>query len=140
MMLAATQAGIAVFSDATFGAADNSTIMGNTIFGTHDFDGIEVCSNNNTASLNVVNGSDESGIHIDDSCTGSATGNSVTKNIINSACAGILSGPSTGNITTPNAFYNVVTLRLTGTNICTPPPARNQKGPRQPAHRRAARP
>ena len=136
-----TQFGIAVVSDPAFGNADNSSVSKNTVAATHIFDGIDLCSNNNTASMNVVNGSDESGIHIDSSCTGASTGNTVTGNIINSACAGILSGPTTGNTTTPNTFYNVVTLRLTGTNVCTPPPAPNKKsGTRQVAHHRAARP
>ncbi len=136
-----TQFGIAVVSDPAYGDADNSSVSKNTVAATHIFDGIDLCSNNNTASMNIVNGSDESGIHIDSSCTGASTGNTVTGNIINSACAGILSGPSTGNATTSNTFYNVVTLRLTGTNVCTPPPAPNKKsGTRQVAHHRAARP
>ena len=119
-----TQFGIVVVSDPSFGDADSSNVSKNTVSATHIFDGIDLCSSNNSATMNIVSGSDESGIHIDDSCTGSASGNVVTKNTINSACAGILSGPAAGNTTTPNTFYNVTNLRLTGTNLCTPPPLR----------------
>ena len=136
-----TQFGIAVVGDVNFGDADNSTVTGNTVSATHIFDGIDLCSNNNSATMNIVSGSDEAGIHIDSSCTGSSTGNQVTRNTINSACAGILSGPSSGNTTTPNTFYNTVNLQLTGTNVCSPPPAPNRKAPsKQSAHRRPARP
>jgi len=135
------QFGIAVVGDLTFGNADNSSVTSNTVSATHIFDGIDLCSNNNIAKMNIVNGSDESGIHIDDSCTGASTGNQVTLNTINSACAGILSGPVAGNTTTPNTFYNAVNLQLTGTNVCIPPPAPYQKvRTRQSEHRRPARP
>jgi hypothetical protein len=38
----------------------------------------------------AAQGSDESAIHLDDTCKGASTGNTVTSNKINSACAGIL--------------------------------------------------
>src|ERR1700693_6098398 len=86
------------------------------------------CSNDNAATGNTINGSDESAIHLDDTCTGASTGNTVTSNKINSACAGILSGPgATDNTTIPNTFYNVVNLQSTGTNTCTPPPGMPNK-------------
>src|ERR1700693_829058 len=80
------------------------------------------CSNDNAATGNTINGSDESAIHLDDTCTGASTGNTVTSNKINSACAGILSGPGATGTITSNTFYNVVTLQETGSNTCTPPP------------------
>ena len=136
-----TQSGIAVVTNPDFGSADNSLVSKNTVSGTHIFDGIELCSNNNTANLNIVNGSDEAGIHVDDSCTGSSTGNVVTKNTINSACAGILSGPgSTGNTTTQNTYYNVVTQQLGNATQCTPPAKVQKKGGARRATFHAARP
>lgn len=131
-----TQFGIALVSDPNFGDADASTVTKNTVASTHIFDGIDVCSSGNTVTSNIVNGSDESAVHIDDSCTGASSGNIVTKNTLNSACAGILSGPgASGNTTSPNTFFNDVSLRLTGTQ-CTPPPAR----PIGEAHRSAGKP
>ena len=108
----------------------------------HLYDGIDLCSNNNIVTSNIINGSDESAVHVDDVCTGSSTGNQITKNTINSACAGILSGPgATGNTTAPNTYYNVGTLRLDGTNVCTPPLAPSRKHAAKPHPRfDAARP
>lgn len=137
-----TQFGIAVVSaDAGLGNANNSQVTKNTVSATHIFDGIDLCSSGNFASLNIVNGSDEAGIHVDSSCGGPATSNSVTQNTINSACAGILSGPGATGATTPNTFFNVGTLHLTGTDVCTPPPSKNKNGGmKQVAHHHAARP
>jgi hypothetical protein len=135
-----TQFGIAIVSDPTLGAADSATLTSNTVSLTHLYDGIDLCSNNNTATGNAINGSDESAIHLDDTCTGASTGNTITSNKINSACAGILSGPgAAGNTTTPNTFYNVLTVQSTNSNICTPPPA-NKAVARAHARIRAARP
>jgi hypothetical protein len=117
-----TQYGIAVVSDPTYGAADGATLTGNTVSITHLYDGIDLCSNNNTATGNTVNGSDEAAVHLDDTCTGASIGNTIKSNTFNSACAGVLSGPGASGTTTPNTFYNVVTLQATGSNTCTPPP------------------
>jgi hypothetical protein len=137
-----TQFGIAIVSDPTLGAADGAILTSNTVSLTHLYDGIDLCSNNNKATGNTISGSDESGIHLDDTCPGAGTGNTVTSNKINSACAGILSGPgATGNTTTPNAFYNVITVQATGSNTCTPPPGLASKAvARAHARIRAARP
>ena len=137
-----TQFGIAIVSDPTLGAADGATLTSNTVSATHLYDGIDLCSSSNIVTSNTINGSDEAAIHVDDTCTGASTGNMVTKNQINSACAGILSGPgASGNTTTPNTFYNVVTLQSTGTNTCTPPPGiPNKARARSHARTRAARP
>jgi len=116
-----TQYGIAIVSDPKYGAADTATLSSNTVSLTHLYDGIDLCSNTNTATGNMINGSDESGIHLDDTCTGASTGNTLASNKINSACAGILSGPGATGTITSNAFYNVVTLQETGSNTCTPP-------------------
>ena len=137
-----TQFGIGVVSDTNVGNADGAQITKNTVSATHLYDGIDLCSNNNTVTSNIINGSDESAVHVDDVCTGSSTGNLITKNTINSACAGILSGPgAAGNTTAPNTYYNVRTLRLDGTNVCTPPLAPSRKHAAKPHPRfEAARP
>jgi Periplasmic copper-binding protein (NosD) len=137
-----TQFGIAIVSDPTLGVADGAILTSNTVSLTHLYDGIDLCSNNNKATGNTISGSDESGIHLDDTCPGAGTGNTVTSNKINSACAGILSGPgATGNTTTPNTFYNVITVQATGSNTCTPPPGLASKAmARAHARIRAARP
>lgn len=137
-----TQFGIGIVSDPNLGAADGANVTSNIVSATHLYDGIDLCSSSNIVTSNTINGSDEAGIHVDDTCTGASSGNSITKNTINSACAGILSGPAaSGNTTTPNTFYNVVTLQSTGTNTCTPPPGiPNKAGARSHARVRAARP
>lgn len=120
-----TQYGIAIVSDPDFGAADNAQVTSNTVSTTHLYDGIDQCSNNNTASLNTINGSDEAAVHVDNTCSNHSTGNNntVNKNKINSACAGVLVGPGTsGNAIGTNTYYNTVTLKLTGIDTCTPPP------------------
>lgn len=124
-----TQGGIVLESDPTFGSADGSTISLNRISTTHIYDGIDVCSDGNTISRNIVSSSDESAIHLDDECTEpdtTTTGNNndVFDNTVNTACAGILEGPVvTGNFTggTPiNTFFNVTSISLTGSDTCTP--------------------
>ena len=122
-----TQYGIVAVTDTSYGTADNTTVTKNTVSATHIFDGIDLCSNNNSATANLVNGSDEAGIHVDATCTGAATGNTVQKNVINSACAGVLSGSASGNTLSPNTYYNTVNLQLTGVDICQPPPVHGGK-------------
>jgi Periplasmic copper-binding protein (NosD) len=116
-----TQYGIALAGDPSSGSADHNVVTKNTVSTTHLYDGIDLCGNYNTASNNAINGSDESGVHVDDTCNTGATGNNATFNTINSACAGILIGPSASSSTTvPNTYYNVGTLQLSSTNVCTP--------------------
>lgn len=109
-----TQYGIAVIGD---GAIVNS----NTVTLTHLYDAIDLCGNSNTADTNTITGADESGVHIDDTCTGSATSNTVTGNTISATCAGVLSGPDTANSNTisNNTFYNAVYKILYGSDTCT---------------------
>ena len=119
-----TQAGVATASDPADGPANGATITSNHIGGTQNFDAIDLCSSNNTAESNVIDGSAQSGVHADDSCPSSGTGNTIEHNTINEACAGILEGPSaTGNTVAPNTFFNVTTTVLTGTDTCAPPSA-----------------
>jgi hypothetical protein len=119
------QFGIATDTDNVYGygPADSTTIMGNKVTGTQVFDAIDVCSNSNMVTSNTIYGSAESGVHVDDSCSfmGNGTGdnNSVTKNVINEACAGILLGTGTGNTSSPNTYYNVTSTTMAG-DTCTP--------------------
>src|SRR5579872_23261 len=102
-----TQFGIAFVSDSVAGAADGGTITTNSISATHIFDGIDLCSNANRVRDNIINGSSESGIHLDTSC-GSVSRNQVRDNTVNGACAGILVGTGAGsNNIDDNTFFNV---------------------------------
>jgi parallel beta-helix repeat protein len=105
-----TQFGIVVYSDGAL-PADNNKITGNHVSATHLDDGIDLCSNGNTAQNNIVFSSDGAGIHIDSTCTesGGPTGNNttVTGNSISEACAGVLLGNGSGNTSTPNTLFNV---------------------------------
>ena len=91
-----SQGGIVAFSDNLYGTADYNTITSNKVTtspaaGPFLLDGIDLCSDNNTARSNVVFNSSGSGIHIDSQCTGASgpTGNNttVTGNTIDEACA-----------------------------------------------------
>jgi len=112
-----TQFGIVVFSDGVL-PADNNNITGNHVSATHLDDGIDLCSNANVAKSNFVFSSDGAGIHIDSTCmeSNAPTGNNttVTGNTINEACAGVLLGNGTGNISSPNTIANVANNRKTG--------------------------
>jgi len=85
-------------------------------------DGIDLCSDHNTATANTVFNSSGSGVHIDGECTepdSTTTGldTTVTNNTINEACAGVLTGPGlmgTGNSVSGTVTYNVVATTLAG--------------------------
>lgn len=103
------------------GTADTTTITLNKVAGTQIFDAIDACSNTNTIQSNTIYGSTESGIHLDDSCTGSTNtsgnNNIASKNIIVEACAGILLGTGMGNTTSPNTLFDVTNTTLAG-DVC----------------------
>jgi hypothetical protein len=108
------------------GPADDTVIESNRITGTQVFDAIDLCSSSNTVKSNTIYGSAESAVHVDDSC-GSGNNNTVTTNIINEACAGILVGTSTtGTTDTPNTFFNVANTTLAG-DTCSPTYGPNDK-------------
>jgi hypothetical protein len=119
-----------------YGLADNTTITSNRVSGTQLYDAIDLCSNHNSARSNLLYGSSESGVHLDDSCSnnGSLTGNdnTVTSNTINEACAGILTGTgTTGNTISPDTFFNVTNTTQSGdTCLATPAAARLGAGKR----------
>lgn len=118
-VVSSTQYGIAYASDPTLGAADGGTITLNKVSATHLYDGIDVCSNNNTIQKNTINASDEAGVHLDSTCGGTGVNNTVMSNTVNLGCAGILDGGS-GNTYSGNLFYNTKVLFATGTDVCSP--------------------
>jgi hypothetical protein len=114
-----TQFGIVIESAGAGFLADDAIVTGNKVTGTQIFDGIDLCSNGDTATSNEVNSSTEAGIHLDDSCGSTGNKSNVKSNTINEACAGILTGTGTsGNVTTPNTFFNTIKSVLTG-DTCT---------------------
>jgi hypothetical protein len=119
-----TQFGIAYVEDAP-AAADNGQIKSNKISATHIFDGIDVCSDHNTVQSNTISGSDESAIHFDSSCGGSGAQGTVSGNMINASCAGILLGNLSSSLGS-KSFFNVTNKLLAG-DVCTPPLASVRK-------------
>jgi hypothetical protein len=120
-----TQFGIAVRSDPIFGNADTNAVTVNIIASTLIFDGVNVCSNDNTVQFNDIYSSTEAGIKVDNSCTegpgggASGNGNTVNNNNINGGCAGILEGSGTGNTFSPQILVANVTTALVAGDVCT---------------------
>jgi hypothetical protein len=115
-----TQNGIAIVTDGNQ-PDNNNTIINNQVSSTIFGDGIDLCSNGNTVIANSVFSSARAGIHLDGSCSSISTGNnnSVSRNVVNDACAGILLGSGTGNaISAGNLLVNVANLTLPG-DTCT---------------------
>lgn len=117
-----TQGAIVTYGDVN-GVADYNSITSNKVTtspsaGVFSIDGIDLCSNYNTASNNTVYNSSGSGIHIDSQCTemngGSGNGTTVSNNTINEACAGVLLGSGTGSVATTNPTYNVIQATISG--------------------------
>jgi hypothetical protein len=105
---------------------DGVSVTNNKIFGTAVYDAIDVCTNGNIVTGNIIFNSAESGVHLDASCGaffGGLTGNSntVTGNtVLESACAGILADTvTTGNTTGPDTYFTVPT---TVASSCTVAP------------------
>lgn len=120
-----TQFGIALVTDNS-GVGDGAIVTTNKVFGTRIFDGIDVCTNNNTIQTNTIMNSSESAIHLDASCgvldSGtSGSGNTVTGNTIVDACTGVLEDAGTSNTTVPNTYFAAGT---TAGSSCTPTPSR----------------
>ena len=113
------QNGIPIVTDGAF-PADHNAVSNNHVSDTHLGDGIDLCSNHNNVSGNIVFSSGQAGIHLDSSCGSTGNNNIVSKNTVNEACAGILLGSGTGN-TFPiaNIVANVANTTLAG-DVCTP--------------------
>ena len=115
-----TQYGIVPVTASATQNANGTIVTSNHIGGTQTFDAIDLCSDGNTAKSNVIYGSSQDGIHLDDTCSPSTgSSNTVTLNTINEACAGILLGSGGGNTTAPNTFSNVTNTTLAG-DSCSP--------------------
>ena len=92
------------------------TITGNKIMNTVDVDGIYICGNSNIVQHNIITGSDDAAIRLDntaaDFCTGFGNNNTITGNTINGSCVGVLEPTgTTGNLLTPNTYNNVQLLQ-----------------------------
>ena len=132
-----TQFGIVPVTESATLTANGTIIRSNHVGGTQLFDAIDLCSDGDTAHSNVIYGSEQSGIHLDDECppsTGSDT--IVTGNTINEACAGVLLGTGSGNTTVPNTYSNVTNTTLAG-DTCTPSygPSKQRQSLRPSAYR-----
>ncbi len=125
------QEGIAIVRDTT-SIGDGVTVTANKIFGTSSFDAIDVCTNGNVITNNVIYNTAQSGVHLDASCTNTGNKNSVTGNtVLESACAGYLSDPGTFGNGTPTGTFYTVPFPMTGSTAgCTIPTG--------PAHARTA--
>lgn len=85
---------------------------------TYLLDGIDLCSDHNTATSNTVFNSSASGVHLDSQCTepdSSASGASstATNNTVNEACTGVLTG-SSGSTASGTVTFNVVETTASG--------------------------
>lgn len=81
-------------------------------------DGIDLCSDHNTATSNAVFNSSGAGVHLDSSCkepdtTATGANSSATNNTVNEACAGVLLGNS-GGTALGTTTYNVVQTTAVG--------------------------
>jgi hypothetical protein len=136
-----TQFGIVPVTAVTESAlltANGTIVKSNHVGGTQIYDAIDLCSDQNTAESNVIYGSAQSGIHVDGECSPSTgSGTTVTGNTINEACAGVLLGTGSGNITAPNTYLNVTNTTLAG-DAC--PPASAASAQRQSLRPSAYRP
>jgi len=103
-----------VTGGAIAGNADGAAIRNNVVFGS-GYDGIDLCSNGNTASGNTITDNAEAAVNLDASCGGSGNNNSIARNMINEGCVGILAGVGTaGNTVSPDIFLNVTNMLVNG--------------------------
>jgi len=106
---------------------------------TYLLDGIDLCSNNNTATSNTVYNSSGAGVHLDSECSepgGAATGiGTATHNTVNEACTGVLLGNS-GGTQSGTIAYNVVETSYAGDSCPVGYSAKTRgKAKPQPRHR-----
>ncbi len=117
--------------------ANRTLITGNHVGGTPSFlgvdpptvfgDAIDDCGDGGQVTSNVIYGSSQDAIHLDDTCPPSTGSNIIVeKNTINEACAGILQGPLATGDTIPlsgtgaNTFLNVNYTVLGDSDSCSP--------------------
>jgi hypothetical protein len=118
------------------GDADNAKITGNTVSDTYLYDAIDICgASSATVTGNKLNASDEAAVHLDSTCPVDSTGNTVSNNTINDACAGVMTGSGSGGTIGTVTGTNVANLTLTGTDVCQlPPPPNARNGHRHAQH------
>lgn len=133
--VASTQFGITVVSDGS-GSADGATISKNKVAATYLFDAVDVCgAGNATIDGNIITGATESGIHLDSSCGTPSTGNSVTGDHVNGACAAVLEGAGSGGTIGGLLALNAANLVLANSDVCpiAPPGAHRHAASRHHA-------
>ena len=124
-----TQSGIVLLSGFGCNAgsphSDNNTVTANNVTGSHLFEGIYVCGNNNVVQNNIINSSDEAAVDVDTSCNlpgVSGNNNTVTLNKINEACGGVMIDPAAvGTVLGSNRLANVSFATVSGVinaNVC----------------------
>jgi parallel beta-helix repeat protein len=114
---------IAIYTDTAGTYGDGVKVETNRIFGTSVYDAIDVCTNGNTVTGNIIVNSAESGVHLDGSCSGTGNSNTATGNtFIESYCAGVLEDPgTTGNTTTSETYYDTPFTITSSTASCNIP-------------------
>ncbi len=124
--VSSTQEAIVTFTDGAE-TADYNDVSSNKVTtnaaivvtgATYLLDGIDLCSDHNTATSNTVFNSSGAGVHLDSECTEPGSGPSganstATNNTVNEACAGVLLG-SSGGSATGTVTYNVVETTASG--------------------------
>ncbi len=115
--------------------ANRTLITGNHVGGTQTYDAIDDCGEGGQVTSNVIYGSSQDAIHLDDTCGANSGSNIIVeKNTINEACAGILQGPSATGDTIPltgasaNTFLNVDYTVLGDSDSCSPTLAPDANG------------
>ena len=127
--VASTQFGIAVVSDGS-GSADGATISKNRVSATYLFDAVDVCGAGNAQiDNNTLSGSTESAIHLDSSCGTPSTGNTVSANHVNGACAAVLEGAGSSGTINDLSALNATNIVLSGSDVCpsAPPGAQHRQ-------------
>jgi hypothetical protein len=115
---------------------DGVTVTGNKIFGASIYDAIDVCTNGNKVTNNLILSSTDSGMHLDASCGANYGGgtlftgnnNTLTGNtILGGSCAGILADSTTSGNSIISENYYSVPLTLTSSTSGCPFPTRPER-------------
>ena len=123
------------------GDSDGAMISTNKVGVTYQYDAIDVCGAGGAKiNGNTLNATDEAAIHLDSSCGAASTGNTVTNNKINGACAGVLEGTGSGGPPgNNNTVLNAANITLTGSDVCPVAEPARVHGGKQKAHFRPMR-
>jgi hypothetical protein len=118
-----TQVGVGIYTDSPGVYGDYVNVSSNKIYGTGSYDGIDVCTDNNTISGNTLTNSAESGVHLDAGCGGGNTNTVISNTFTESACAGVLQDPGEllGSSSVSGVYYGVPFPLTSSTAGCTIP-------------------